>query len=156
MRLKRTNLIIGLCLIIWASVIYFFLVADNPFSSQRRHHLQEALIGGGGRNLVDKQISALEQGISDQFQMNNNMIYETRKFLERKRTEHEVDVAEKRIEDTKIPVLVFACNRVSVSRCLDRLIQYRPDPDKFPIIVSQVSDQTTSFNKIIFCFLIYW
>ncbi|GJQ76575.1 Mgat1 [Trypoxylus dichotomus] len=36
-----------------------------------------------------------------------------------------------------IPILVFACNRVSVSRCLDQLIHYRPNPDQFPIIVSQ-------------------
>lgn len=38
-----------------------------------------------------------------------------------------------------IPVLVFACNRVSVSKCLDNLIEYRPNPYQFPIIVSQVS-----------------
>lgn len=37
-----------------------------------------------------------------------------------------------------IPVLVFACNRVSISNCLDNLIQYRPNSHQFPIIVSQV------------------
>ncbi|XP_055379737.1 alpha-1,3-mannosyl-glycoprotein 2-beta-N-acetylglucosaminyltransferase [Condylostylus longicornis] len=36
-----------------------------------------------------------------------------------------------------IPVLVLACNRVSVSQCLDNLIQYRPSAKQFPIIVSQ-------------------
>jgi alpha-1,3-mannosyl-glycoprotein beta-1,2-N-acetylglucosaminyltransferase len=38
-----------------------------------------------------------------------------------------------------IPVIVFACNRVSVSRNLDALIKYRPSREQFPIIVSQVS-----------------
>lgn len=38
-----------------------------------------------------------------------------------------------------IPVLVFACNRVSVRKCLDNLIEYRPNVNQFPIIVSQVS-----------------
>lgn len=38
-----------------------------------------------------------------------------------------------------IPVIVFACNRVSVSRSLDLLVKYRPDREQFPIIVSQVS-----------------
>lgn len=38
-----------------------------------------------------------------------------------------------------IPVLVFACNRVSVRQCLDNLIEYRPNVYQFPIIVSQVS-----------------
>lgn len=36
------------------------------------------------------------------------------------------------------PVLVFACNRVSVKKCLDNLVQYRPSVEQFPIIVSQV------------------
>ncbi|XP_046681955.1 alpha-1,3-mannosyl-glycoprotein 2-beta-N-acetylglucosaminyltransferase-like [Homalodisca vitripennis] len=36
-----------------------------------------------------------------------------------------------------IAVLVFACNRVTVTRCLDQLIKYRPDSRLFPIIVSQ-------------------
>lgn len=38
-----------------------------------------------------------------------------------------------------IPILVFACNRISVRNCLDNLIQYRPNANQFPIIVSQVS-----------------
>lgn len=38
-----------------------------------------------------------------------------------------------------IPVLVFACNRVSIRNCLDNLIEYRPNVFQFPIIVSQVS-----------------
>ena len=36
-----------------------------------------------------------------------------------------------------IPVLLFSCNRVTVSRALDLLISYRPDKEQFPIIVSQ-------------------
>lgn len=38
-----------------------------------------------------------------------------------------------------IPVIVFACNRVSVRLCIDNLLQYRPNAGQFPIIVSQVS-----------------
>ncbi|CAL1611686.1 unnamed protein product [Knipowitschia caucasica] len=36
-----------------------------------------------------------------------------------------------------IPVLVMACNRVTVRRCLDKLLQYQPSQTHFPIIVSQ-------------------
>lgn len=39
--------------------------------------------------------------------------------------------------DLVIPVLVMACNRVTVRRCLDKLIEYRPSAELFPIIVSQ-------------------
>ena len=37
-----------------------------------------------------------------------------------------------------IPVLVFACNRVSVAKSLETLISFRPSREQFPIIVSQV------------------
>ena len=48
-----------------------------------------------------------------------------------------------------IAVLVFSCNRVTVQRCLDQLINYRPSAEQFPIIVSQDCDhqQTTDVIK---------
>ncbi|XP_013884188.1 alpha-1,3-mannosyl-glycoprotein 2-beta-N-acetylglucosaminyltransferase a [Austrofundulus limnaeus] len=36
-----------------------------------------------------------------------------------------------------IPILVMACNRVTVKRCVDKLIQHRPSADLHPILVSQ-------------------
>ena len=39
--------------------------------------------------------------------------------------------------NTILPIIVFSCNRPEVRRCLDGLLKYRPDPNKFPIIVSQ-------------------
>ena len=42
-------------------------------------------------------------------------------------------------------VLVIACNRPTVKRCLDFLLQYRPSSKQFPIIVSQdCGDQPTA------------
>ncbi|CAH2249541.1 jg18774 [Pararge aegeria aegeria] len=38
-----------------------------------------------------------------------------------------------------LPILVIACDRVTVKRCLDNLVKFRPDKDTFPIIVSQVN-----------------
>lgn len=52
-----------------------------------------------------------------------------------------------------IPILVFACNRISVRHCLDNLIEYRPNVDQFPIIVSQVSAELTSMFIFKFHFL---
>ena len=37
----------------------------------------------------------------------------------------------------KLAVLVIACNRPSVGRCLDRLLKYKPEGVNIPIIVSQ-------------------
>ena len=39
-----------------------------------------------------------------------------------------------------IPVLLFSCNRVTVSKALDLLITYRPSKEQFPIVVSQDCD----------------
>ncbi|XP_008506190.1 alpha-1,3-mannosyl-glycoprotein 2-beta-N-acetylglucosaminyltransferase [Equus przewalskii] len=36
-----------------------------------------------------------------------------------------------------IPILVIACDRSTVRRCLDKLLHYRPSAEHFPIIVSQ-------------------
>lgn len=36
-----------------------------------------------------------------------------------------------------IPVLLFACNRPTVRKALDLLVDYRPSKEQFPIIVSQ-------------------
>nr|XP_021408209.2 alpha-1,3-mannosyl-glycoprotein 2-beta-N-acetylglucosaminyltransferase [Lonchura striata domestica] len=40
-------------------------------------------------------------------------------------------------EPPVIPVLVLACDRSSVRRCLDKLLRYRPSARRFPVIVSQ-------------------
>ncbi|XP_036624374.1 alpha-1,3-mannosyl-glycoprotein 2-beta-N-acetylglucosaminyltransferase [Trichosurus vulpecula] len=36
-----------------------------------------------------------------------------------------------------LPILVIACDRSTVRRCLDKLLHYRPSAERFPIIVSQ-------------------
>lgn len=51
-------------------------------------------------------------------------------------SENEVDLT-KPSPQIIIPILVIACDRVTVKRSLDKLIQYRPSPELFPIIVSQ-------------------
>lgn len=48
-----------------------------------------------------------------------------------------------------IPVLVFACNRVSISKCLDNLVKYRPNAEQFPIIVSQDCGDDATRNVIL-------
>ncbi|KAL9918096.1 alpha-1,3-mannosyl-glycoprotein 2-beta-N-acetylglucosaminyltransferase [Glossina fuscipes fuscipes] len=48
-----------------------------------------------------------------------------------------------------IPILVLACNRVSIAKCLDNLIQYRPNAEQFPIIVSQDCADEATRNVIL-------
>ena len=44
---------------------------------------------------------------------------------------------QKNTDETVAAVLVIACNRPEVERCLDSLLRYRPSEKKFPVIVSQ-------------------
>lgn len=93
---------------------------------------------------VSNRLQKLEDGIAEQYKLNRHFINDLHTVIEAKKqaavVDNEIEVqTRKEFKGTVIPVLVLACNRVSVSRCLDQLIQYRPNPDQFPIIVSQVS-----------------
>ncbi|KAL3885503.1 hypothetical protein ACJMK2_025556 [Sinanodonta woodiana] len=41
------------------------------------------------------------------------------------------------VDGVVIPILMIACDRTEVSRSLDQVLKYRPDPKHFPVIVSQ-------------------
>ena len=56
-----------------------------------------------------------------------------------------------------IPVLLFSCNRVTVSRALDLLITHRPSKEQFPIIVSQDCDHhETRWATEVVLTSVYW
>ncbi|CAH1963516.1 unnamed protein product [Acanthoscelides obtectus] len=135
MRIKRTNLVVFLILLVWSAVLYVTISFKPIYHSDVSSSYN-----------VDRQILKLEHGISEQFEKNKNIIKNAHKLLEIKKAG---DVSKektlpKELQEVKLPILVFACNRITVSRCLDKLLKYRPDPDQFPIIVSQV----TAFKRI--------
>ncbi|XP_066142768.1 alpha-1,3-mannosyl-glycoprotein 2-beta-N-acetylglucosaminyltransferase [Euwallacea fornicatus] len=153
MRVKRTVFAFVCVATVWLTVL--FLVFSNNFGEQNRKNLYS-------------QIVQLEEGIQHQFKSNNEIIKQTREFLDKKKQvsqellvkeqgEDEVSNGELMVNpkapgidspEGKLPILVFACNRVSVGRCLDKLLQYRPDSEKFPIIVTQDCDHDETANKI--------
>ncbi|XP_049781255.1 alpha-1,3-mannosyl-glycoprotein 2-beta-N-acetylglucosaminyltransferase isoform X2 [Schistocerca cancellata] len=49
------------------------------------------------------------------------------------------DIAQQKLPNggPVIAIVVFACNRITVSKCIDQLVRYRPSRHQFPIIVSQ-------------------
>ncbi|XP_056638722.1 alpha-1,3-mannosyl-glycoprotein 2-beta-N-acetylglucosaminyltransferase [Diorhabda sublineata] len=138
MRIKRTTLILGLLFIIWSSILY---LSYYHYPAHNNNDIP---------NKLNKQIVILEQGISEEFAKNNVMIRDAQKILEikKEREQSQNKLLPKELQNVKIPVLVFACNRITVTRCLDSLIQYRPDPDQFPIIVSQDCDHEETKTAI--------
>lgn len=73
---------------------------------------------------VPKPVSAPSQ--SPSVDGNNNSLHNDKRLQEL--TAH---------SENAIAVVVFSCNRVSVAKCLNALLKYRPSKEKFPIIVSQ-------------------
>ncbi|KAF5274808.1 hypothetical protein FQR65_LT00391 [Abscondita terminalis] len=126
MRMRRTYFI-GFILLVWILIVYLTVKKHQIVVSDKSDQVQNDL----------KQ---LENGIVEQFKINKNFISTLHSIIEAKKLdvikENEVST-KKEFKGTIIPILVIACNRVSVNRCLDQLIQYRPNPDQFPIIVSQ-------------------
>ncbi|XP_044747463.1 alpha-1,3-mannosyl-glycoprotein 2-beta-N-acetylglucosaminyltransferase [Coccinella septempunctata] len=122
MRLKRTNIILALCLVIWASLLYYSFSTIQLSTNDKNDE-------------VERNLNQLEAGLSEQFHMNNEMIHTAHKLLLHKKKG--MKDSNTTNSEGKIPILVFACNRISITKCLDKLILYRPNPEKFPIIVSQ-------------------
>lgn len=58
------------------------------------------------------------------------------------------DVGKAESKGTVLPVLVIACDRVTVKRCLDNLIKFRPSKETFPIIVSQDCGHNATYQVI--------
>ncbi|CAH2056339.1 unnamed protein product, partial [Iphiclides podalirius] len=52
------------------------------------------------------------------------------------------------ISNPILPVLVIACDRITVKRCLDNLVKFRPNKETFPIIISQDCAHNATFHVI--------
>jgi hypothetical protein len=97
--------------------------------SARTSTTAESILSNKNQNNNDVSIQETETKNDDQPQWNSKISFNG-KYIDND------------INKPVIPVLVIACNRVSISRSLDTLIKYRPDREQFPIIVSQVSNNS--------------
>lgn len=94
---------------------------------------------------LDQKIYDIEKVVKDQYKKNKKIVDDLHDVIQNNKEEDLItsrafaEPIKSEFKGTVIPILVFACNRPSVGRCLDKLIEYRPNSDQFPIIVSQVS-----------------
>lgn len=151
MRAKRTFLVLGF-LGLWICISYYILMNQGLTGEQNRHLLSEKL------NYLERSITQqadddqetvikilnliklknLNNDVNKDTPLNNNIIKE----ISLEVTAKDDSLYSKywtNFTGPVIPVLVFACDRESVSKCLDNLIEYRPNVHQFPIIVSQVT-----------------
>ncbi|XP_066909814.1 alpha-1,3-mannosyl-glycoprotein 2-beta-N-acetylglucosaminyltransferase [Halyomorpha halys] len=140
----RRNHLVGillLSLLTWVFIIYV-LLRNRPTSGF-------VVSPDDGFSLIQLETNIKEEQKANALLMRNvkNAVHEQ---IEARRIEEEEKAAaieetrkedERRLQGTAgdgvVAVLVFACNRPTVTRCLEQLIRYRPSPSQFPIIVSQ-------------------
>lgn len=155
MRKDRFYAFGSLALFVWISMTYFLFVHRPNAEAVRRR-----LVG-----LVDKDKTVQDSIKEFRIKMNdfdqrlkrtsneNGQLLQTllEAVKESRRQNEEKSVASagapqrppKKVSEPKdvsslvIAVLMFACNRVTVSKALDSLLAFRKDKTKFPIIVSQ-------------------
>lgn len=148
MRLKKLHfvLLFGLLFLLWNFITYYNLAQTrvNP------HPREQALA---------QKLSAVETELLKQAEENRKLLADLR-LLRVRNAERDQEIALKakaqrlhsrdgkvpllNISDEKVqereeilPILMIACDRTTVNRALDKLLDYRPSESKFPIIVSQ-------------------
>ena len=165
MRKDRLYALGSLTLFLWISMTYFLFVhRPNAEVFRRRLGLEERSklsVSSLAARIDEFEIklkrtsdenSALLQALREavkekSLRLTNNNDKTTEKIVKIKvaDAEKEIPMPEEMLNpnkisksDVAIAILMFACNRITVSKALDSLLAYRKDDVKFPIIVSQV------------------
>lgn len=125
MRKRNFFLFVSLAFLTWGGVTYLLF-------------LQRPLTGKVFRpGKIQVQLEQLEQELAEQGRANAKLLGSLRELKE-KLLQAQNDSRDEPPKDAPvIAVLLFACNRVTVKRPIDQLLQYRPSKKQFPIIVSQ-------------------
>ncbi|KAL5288683.1 MGAT1 family protein [Megaselia abdita] len=119
--------------------------------NRARHELSEDL------DLSNSVVQALKDHVASYDEEQHKRLEEEQEGSKENQIEEQpktVKITEKPLLITSdnqpvIPVLVFACNRVTINKCLDNLIEYRPSSEQFPIIVSQDCSHKETKNVIL-------
>ncbi|NXC07665.1 MGAT1 acetylglucosaminyltransferase, partial [Orthonyx spaldingii] len=139
--LKKTSLALGgaALFLAWNGLLLLFLWGrpgglPSPQSPQSPE----------GSRLLPAQLLQLAQDAEAELRLQRDLLLQIQKFS---RFQHQKTPKPPQIPTTAaaaapeelpvIPVLVLACDRSSVRRCLDGILRYRPSARRFPVIVSQ-------------------
>ncbi|XP_025083205.1 alpha-1,3-mannosyl-glycoprotein 2-beta-N-acetylglucosaminyltransferase-like isoform X2 [Pomacea canaliculata] len=152
-RIKHVHLfllVVGVFLV-WNIVTYYTLVNKSNAKEQSVEKLLEVRL-----SKLQARISAqleqnkqLLQQLQGQIKNDNAVTQETvKKEITNERDKIEDDTVTEWPEAKVIPVLMIACDRPTVSRSLDKLLEHRPSAEKFPIIVSQDCGHQETANII--------
>ncbi|XP_048002192.1 alpha-1,3-mannosyl-glycoprotein 2-beta-N-acetylglucosaminyltransferase [Leguminivora glycinivorella] len=137
-------LVVGLVSLFIISLMFFYNGNDAPVS-KRSVKVED----------IETRINKLEEMMDNQLTESGKLLQMVVKRIKKKKEPKEdsvvnylrapdIDAGKK----TVLPVLVIACDRVTVKRCLDNLIKFRPSKKTFPIIVSQDCGHNATYQVI--------
>lgn len=136
MRKRNFFLFVSLALITWGGITYHLF-------------LQRPLAGKVFRpGKLQNQLEQLEQELQEQVRGNAELLSNLRDLREKLSLASNDTGSQVTGKKPVIAVLLFACNRVTVKRPLDQLLEYRPSKEQFPIIVSQDCNHAMTTNVI--------
>ncbi|XP_028836910.1 alpha-1,3-mannosyl-glycoprotein 2-beta-N-acetylglucosaminyltransferase a [Denticeps clupeoides] len=143
---KRSSLIAcGAFLFVVWNVLLIFVFWGQPPASQQRDR------GQVDTGQLAKDVMKMADAFQSELEAQREILLQIQGY--RALWEHQPQnvgavVSKADMSKDIIPVLVMACNRVTVKRCLDKLIEYRPSADLYPIIVSQDCGHEETANVI--------
>ncbi|CAG9134216.1 unnamed protein product [Plutella xylostella] len=134
-------------LVIFVLVWMFLLIKDipKPLKDVRNKLSAEQKYDNIDKEAISQKVDVLFERVSNELEESNRLLLEVQqKLLAR----HGGGAVRELPKKPILPVLVVACNRVTVRRCLEQLVKHRPDPETFPIIVSQDCGHNATYQVI--------
>lgn len=137
-RKKGSLIICGTFLLITWNAVLLFLLWGRPLPSQSdKPSQQQGNVAVNPTNDVMGDVLQMADTFAAELELQKNILLQIQNhkslWMQTNRDKPKVVVPTQPV----IAILVIACNRVTVRRCLDKLLQYRPSTELYPIIVSQ-------------------
>lgn len=137
-RKKGSLILFGTFLLITWNAILLFLLWGRPTPSQLdKPHPEQVEAVAKPTSDVMGDVLEMADSIAAELEMQKKILLQIKshKSLWKPSNKSKPNV----VAPTQpvIPILVIACNRITVRRCLDKLLEHRPSEELHPIIVSQ-------------------
>ena len=135
----------------WMIITYVLFTHQPPIFETKINGVRHTKIDTKTLSKLNENIDQFSNRLKHQMQEGSELLKNLKEIAAagqkakgvQKEIERPAKTTLKNDVDVVIPILMFACNRISVSKAIDPLLQHRgEDParrKKFPIIVSQVS-----------------
>ncbi|XP_068621793.1 alpha-1,3-mannosyl-glycoprotein 2-beta-N-acetylglucosaminyltransferase [Battus philenor] len=145
MNIRRLTIITVALVTLWFLVSHSSLL-EVPSSASPRHRASD----------IEHRINQIQLQMDQQLTDSNSLLAKVKQHLKKNDYIHEVPAKETLENDLDfesysnpvLPVLVIACDRITVKRCLDNLVKFRPNKETFPIIISQDCAHNATFQVI--------